>query len=55
MMVYTKTNHVQFAAHPVFTLRTTKPHPDGRSKNDYFEWANLPNLGSDRIVQERLL
>lgn len=46
---------VELEAHPVFSLRTTKPRPDGRGKNDYFEWANLPPLGSDGIVQGTLL
>lgn len=32
---------------PVYTIRTTKPHPNGGSKIDAFEWPNLPPLGND--------
>lgn len=34
-------------AHPVYTIRTTKPRPDGKGKLDPFEWPGLPPLGSD--------
>lgn len=37
--------------HPVFTIRTTKPRPDGGSKTDRFEWGNLPGLGIDNVEQ----
>lgn len=29
---------------PVFTIRGTKPRPDEKSKNEYFEWPKLPEL-----------
>lgn len=32
---------------PVFTIRTTKPRPDGRGKIDPYLWENLPKLGTD--------
>lgn len=31
----------------VFTIRTTKPHPQGGIKTDRFDWPNLPPLGQD--------
>jgi putative SOS response-associated peptidase YedK len=30
---------------PVFSIRTSKPHPTGGKKNDPYEWAKLPPLG----------
>jgi hypothetical protein len=32
---------------PVYTLRSTKPRPDDKSKIDAFDWPNLPPLGQD--------
>ncbi len=32
---------------PVFTIRTTKPRPDSKTKIDRFDWPNLPPLGND--------
>jgi putative SOS response-associated peptidase YedK len=32
---------------PVFSIRTTKPRPDQKTKLDAFEWPNLPPLGND--------
>lgn len=29
------------------TIRTTKERPDGKTKIDEFEWADLPPLGQD--------
>ena len=29
---------------PVFSIRTSKLRPDNKPKNEYFEWANLPEL-----------
>lgn len=29
---------------PVFSIRTTKPRPDNKMKNEPFEWENLPAL-----------
>jgi len=37
--------------HPVFSIRTSKPHPKGGLKTDPFQWANLPPLGADEIQQ----
>lgn len=31
----------------VWTIRTTKPHPNQGRKTDVFEWPNLPPLGQD--------
>ena len=45
----------ELEAHPVYTIRTTKPRPDDKGKTAYFEWANLPPLGSDGMVQGSLL
>lgn len=30
--------------HPVYTIRSTKPRPDGKEKNEFFEWPDLPPL-----------
>ena len=40
---------------PVFTIRTTKPRPDNKLKNQPFEWANLPPLGSDTPSEQTSL
>jgi putative SOS response-associated peptidase YedK len=40
---------------PVFTIRTTKPRPDNRLKNEPFQWANLPPLGSDEPQEQQKL
>jgi len=32
---------------PVFTIRSTKPRPDDKTKVDAFDWPNLPPLGQD--------
>ncbi|HEX2628865.1 MAG TPA: SOS response-associated peptidase family protein [Chitinophagaceae bacterium] len=32
---------------PVFSIRTTKPHPTGGKKTDFYDWPNLPPLGKD--------
>ena len=29
---------------PVFSIRTSKQRPDDKAKNEYYEWANLPEL-----------
>lgn len=34
-------------AYPVFTIRTTKLRPDGKSKTEEYKWENLPPLGTD--------
>jgi putative SOS response-associated peptidase YedK len=33
--------------YPVFSIRSTKPHPAGGRKTDPFDWPNLPPLGQD--------
>lgn len=30
---------------PVFTIRSSKERPDGKAKNEYYEWDKLPALG----------
>lgn len=40
---------------PVFTIRTTKPRPDNKLKNEPFQWANLPPLGSDEPQEQQKL
>ncbi|HYE56643.1 MAG TPA: SOS response-associated peptidase family protein [Chitinophagaceae bacterium] len=30
---------------PVFTIRSPKPRPDNKPKNEYWEWEKLPELG----------
>lgn len=42
----------EMEAHPVYTIRTTKPRPDGLDKLAPFEWPGLPPLGTDSAVQE---
>jgi putative SOS response-associated peptidase YedK len=37
--------------HPVFTIRTNKPRPDGREKAEPYEWPGLPRLGEEPSVQ----
>jgi hypothetical protein len=32
---------------PVWPIRTTKPRPDGKLKNEHFDWPNLPALEND--------
>ena len=34
------------AYHPVFTIRSPKPRPDGLPKNVYWQWDKLPELGT---------
>jgi putative SOS response-associated peptidase YedK len=33
--------------YPVWSIRSTKPHPNGGRKTDRFDWPNLPPLGQD--------
>jgi putative SOS response-associated peptidase YedK len=40
---------------PVWTIRTSKPRPDGKCKTDYFEWPNLPPLGQGNPPLEELI
>jgi putative SOS response-associated peptidase YedK len=32
---------------PVFSIRSTKPHPNNGRKTDRYDWPNLPPLGQD--------
>ena len=41
--------------YPVWTIRSTKPRPDGKEKTDPFEWANLPPLGVDESAEQKNL
>lgn len=34
--------------HPVYTIRTTRERPDGKSKIDAYNWPGLPPLGQDK-------
>ena len=36
---------------PVYTIRTTKERPDGKTKLEQFEWGSLPPLGVDSSEQ----
>jgi len=36
---------------PVYTVRTTKERPDGKTKLEQFEWGSLPPLGVDTSEQ----
>ncbi|HEX2606778.1 MAG TPA: SOS response-associated peptidase family protein [Flavisolibacter sp.] len=42
------------AYHPVYTIRTTKERPDGKSKVEPYEWPELPALGSEGMEQAAL-
>jgi putative SOS response-associated peptidase YedK len=42
-----KMSSEQLIPWPVFTIRSTKPRPDNKGKNEPFEWPNLPPLGVD--------
>ena len=35
----------QMIYHPVYTIRSPKPRPDDKPKNEYWEWEKLPALG----------
>ena len=37
----------ELEAWPVFTIRSTKPRPDGNEKNQPWDWPGLPELGND--------
>lgn len=39
---------------PVWTIRTTKPRPDGRLKHEPFNWTGLPPLGQDEPLINEL-
>jgi putative SOS response-associated peptidase YedK len=40
---------------PVWTIRSTKPRPDGKEKTAPFEWQNLPPLGVDESAEQKNL
>lgn len=35
---------------PVYTIRSAKPRPDGKSKLDPYDWPGLPPLGADAVT-----
>jgi putative SOS response-associated peptidase YedK len=37
----------ELSALPVYTIRSPKMRPDDKAKNEYYEWANLPELEYD--------
>ncbi len=39
---------------PVYTIRTTKPRPDGKMKHEFFDWPGLPPLGQDEPIMNLL-
>ena len=41
----------ELSYHPVYTIRTTRPRPDGKEKFEPFDWPGLPPLGKDSIEQ----
>lgn len=44
----------EFIYHPVWSIRTSKPHPTGGCKIDPYDWPALPPLGNDGSVQKTL-
>jgi putative SOS response-associated peptidase YedK len=40
----------ELVAYPVFTIRSTKPRPDNKTKTEEYFWENLPPLGTDETV-----
>jgi putative SOS response-associated peptidase YedK len=30
--------------HPVYTIRSSKPRPDGKAKNEFYDWGNIPAI-----------
>lgn len=39
---------------PTWTIRTTKPRPDGKLKHEKFNWPGLPPLGIDEPLKNAL-
>jgi len=37
----------EMICHPVYSIRTTKERPDGKTKSEPYDWAGLPPLGTD--------
>ena len=46
-MIEVEIDSEDIEATPVYSIRTTKERPDGKSKIEYFNWENLPPLGTD--------
>ena len=46
-MISVEIDSADLEAKPVYSIRTTKERPDGKSKIEYFNWENLPPLGTD--------
>ena len=46
-MIEVEIDSEDIEAPPVYSIRTTKERPDGKSKIEYFNWENLPPLGTD--------
>lgn len=40
---------------PVFSIRTTRPRPDGKTKTEMFDWPDLPPLGNDEGTVQKAL
>ncbi|RYY71054.1 MAG: SOS response-associated peptidase [Chitinophagaceae bacterium] len=30
--------------HPVYTIRSNKPRPDDKAKNEFYDWGNVPSI-----------
>ncbi len=45
----------QLKYQPVFTIRSTKPRTDQKSKNERFDWPNLPPLGNDEADVQKTM
>jgi putative SOS response-associated peptidase YedK len=43
----------QLRYEPVYTIRTTKERPDGKTKIDSYAWPGLPQLGNDNGVMQQ--
>lgn len=41
----------ELSYYPVYTIRTTRPRPDGKEKFEPFDWPGLPPLGKDSMEQ----
>lgn len=41
-------------ATPVYTIRASRPRPDGKMKHEYFDWPGLPPLGVDTPLVNEL-
>ena len=43
----------ELEAWPVFTIRSTKPRPDGKEKNQPWDWPGIPELGNDEPLKPK--